>query len=113
MTERLRRSKSEREIVDFVRKEGLGFGVSVGHQWEYDWDISVIFAIFLFIYQYYGVLTPYIVFFFFLKKIPFGSGRMTLVLVGVMVPCGVGVCVPRVPNAIHKEKNNYIIFVIY
>lgn len=53
MTERLRRSKSEREIVDFVRKEGLGFGV--GHQWEYDWDISVIFALFFFIYQYYGL----------------------------------------------------------
>lgn len=53
---------SEREIVDFVRKEGLvGFGVAVGHQWEYDWDISVIFAFFFFIYQYYGVLTPYII----------------------------------------------------
>lgn len=69
MTERLRRSKSEREIVDFVRKEGLGFGV--GHQWEYDWDISVIFPLFFFIYQHYGcslLLSSYISIYILKKK---------------------------------------------
>lgn len=91
MTERLRRSKSERaRDCRFCEKGGLGLwcwapmGIRLGHIGN--------FCAFLF---YISVLRP--IYFFFLQK-----NFLTLVLVGVMVLCGVGV---RVPNAIDKEKN--------